>query len=207
MKMESRRQQIFPEGSLSQLRNIKASPTNGGDDGTAEEGGRGQVPVAGKVLRKAVHIQACLHRRHHSLQRVGIKKTVRRLHSFNFTKNKRNEEENSIHLNRMNSGLIPSQYFQRYLHKPVEVQLSHTAVIMKEGVFGSQQVCVCQALFRGLQGAKNKRSHHQVKYDPRQQGQQGGATHFPPCFSRMWRQRLESRLAVRIQLTINRKSF
>lgn len=60
--------QISPEESLSKLRSIKASPTYGGDDGTAEEGGRGQVPVAGEVLRKALHIQARFHCRHHSLQ-------------------------------------------------------------------------------------------------------------------------------------------
>lgn len=114
----------------------------------------------------------------------------------------KNKKTNSTSLARLDAG----GRLQRYLHKPVEVQLGHTAVVMEEGVFGSQQVCVRQTFIRGLQGAENKRSHHQVKYDPRQQGQQGGATHFPPCFSRMWRQRLESRLAVRIQLIINRNS-
>lgn len=62
---------ISPEETLSKLGNIRASPTYGGDDGATEEGGRGQVPVAGEVLGKAVHIQARLHRRHHPLQPVG----------------------------------------------------------------------------------------------------------------------------------------
>lgn len=46
----------------------ESPPTYGGNDGTAEEEGGRQVPAAGEVGRKAAHIQACLHRRHHSLQ-------------------------------------------------------------------------------------------------------------------------------------------
>lgn len=62
----------------------------------------------------------------------------------------------------------------------MEVHLSDTGLIIKERVLGSKQVFVCQTLIGGLQGAENKRSHHQVKYDPRQQGQEGGAPHFLP---------------------------
>lgn len=62
----------------------------------------------------------------------------------------------------------------------MEVQLSDTGLIIKEHVLGSKQVFVCQTFIGGLQGAENKRSHHQVKYDPCQQGQEGGAPHFLP---------------------------
>lgn len=50
----------------------KSLPTYGGDDGTTEEEGGGQVPAAGEVGREFVHIQAGLHRRHHSLQGGGV---------------------------------------------------------------------------------------------------------------------------------------
>lgn len=46
----------------------ESTPTYGGNDGTTEEEGGGHVPTAGEVGRKAAHIQASLHRRHHSLQ-------------------------------------------------------------------------------------------------------------------------------------------
>lgn len=42
--------------------------TYGGNDGTTEEEGGGQVPAGGEVGRKVVHIQSRLHRRRHSLQ-------------------------------------------------------------------------------------------------------------------------------------------
>lgn len=69
---------------------------------------------------------------------------------------------------------------QWYLHKFVEFQLGDTGLIIEEGVLGGKQVFVCQTLIGGLQGAKNKRSHYQVQYDPRQQGQEGGAPHCLP---------------------------
>lgn len=43
-------------------------PTNGGNDGTTEEEGRGRIPAAGEVGSDVAHTQAGLHRRHHALQ-------------------------------------------------------------------------------------------------------------------------------------------
>lgn len=62
----------------------------------------------------------------------------------------------------------------------MEVQLGDTGLIIEEGALGSEQVFVCQILTGGLQGAENKRPHHQVQHDPCQQGQEGGAPHFIP---------------------------
>lgn len=61
---------------------------------------------------------------------------------------------------------MDSSVSQWYLYKFVEVQLSDTGLVIKEGALGSKQVLVCQTLIGGLQGAENKRTHHQVKYDP-----------------------------------------
>lgn len=68
----------------------------------------------------------------------------------------------------------------RYLHQLEKVQLSDTGLVHQEVALEVQQVYVGLALVGPLHGAENKRPHHQVKYDPGQQGQEGGAPHFLP---------------------------
>lgn len=46
----------------------ESPPTYGGNDSATEEGGGGQVPMAGEVLRETAYIQTRLYCRHHSLQ-------------------------------------------------------------------------------------------------------------------------------------------
>ena len=78
---------------------------------------------------------------------------------------------------------------QCYLHQLVELILCDAGVVIKEVVLGLQQFIERSILRGGLQGAENKRSHHQVQHDPRQQGHEGGTPHVvpvdPPCPSRV----------------------
>lgn len=62
----------------------------------------------------------------------------------------------------------------------MEFVLADTGMIMKEDFLCFQELFEIYALLGGLQSAENKRSHHQVQHDPRQQGQEGGAPHFLP---------------------------
>ena len=48
-------------GSSKSVLKVNPTPTDGGNDGTTEEEGRGHVPAAGEVGREAAHIQAALH--------------------------------------------------------------------------------------------------------------------------------------------------
>lgn len=102
---------------------------------------------------------------------------------------------------------------QRYLHKFLEVQLGDAGFVLQEGLLGSQQFFISHMLIGGLQGAENKRTHHQVQHDSCQQGKEGGAPHFPPVHpSRVGGQSSEARIwggsrpgYTRAQLAVNRK--